>query len=361
MAKYPNDDLFSETTMSFGEHLEELRVSLFRALAGLIVGFLVGLLIANHVVRWVQRPLKNALEEHYIQTASTELTGSYGDQLPAGIANFINDKRVVYEEIYVERREALRLAELAGREGGNEELPPPGRRRGDAKAQQAGTAAEDTVEDDPLSVPDVHLFKTRIWRPIETKIVTLNAQEAFMIWLKAGFFSGIILASPWIFWQIWNFVAAGLYPHEKRYVYLFLPISLILFWAGVGLAFFFVFQYVLDFLFSFNRRLDIHTEPRISEWLSFCLLLPVGFGVAFQLPLVMLFLERIGIFSVHVYLEKWRVAILVIFVIAMVLTPADPISMLSMALPLTALYFLGVGMCHWLPRSRSPFAEAYEP
>ena len=85
--------------------------------------------------------------------------------------------------------------------------------------------------------------------------------------------------------------------------------------------------------------------------------------VSFQLPLVMLFLQRIGIFSVEMYLSKWRIAILAIFVISMVLTPADPISMLLMACPLSVLYFGGVAMCYWMPRGRNPYRElqAYEP
>ena len=75
----------------------------------------------------------------------------------------------------------------------------------------------------------------------------------------------------------------------------------------------------------------------------------------------MLFLHRIGIFTIEAYLEKWRVAILVIFVISMMLTPADPYSMMLMAMPLTGLYFLGLGLCKWMPRGRNPFDEAYEP
>jgi sec-independent protein translocase protein TatC len=200
-----------------------------------------------------------------------------------------------------------------------------------------------------------------MWRPIDASLTALSAQEVFMIWLKAAFISGMIVASPWIFYQIWMFVAAGLYPHEKKQVFVFLPISLLLFLAGAGLAFFFVFEPVLDFLFSFNRAMQIDPDPRISEWISFVLFLPLGFGVAFQLPLVMVFINRIGIISVSTFIEKWRIAILVIFVISMVLTPADPISMLLMAAPLSVLYFLGIGMCKWMPKGRSQFEEGYDP
>ena len=90
--------------------------------------------------------------------------------------------------------------------------------------------------------------------------------------------------------------------------------------------------------------------PQISDWVNFVLILPLGFGISFQLPLVMLFLERIHVFSVEVYLEKWRVAVLVICVLSMFLTPADPGSMLLMAIPLVILYFGGIGMCKHMPK-----------
>ena len=179
--------------------------------------------------------------------------------------------------------------------------------------------------------------------------------ETFTIWLKASLVVGTILSSPWVFYQIWSFVAAGLYPHEKRYIHLFLPFSLGLFLLGAATAYLLVFKPVLSFLLTFNSSLGIDPDPRISEWLGFVMMLPLGFGISFQLPLVMLFLDRIGIFSVRMYLEKWRVAVLVIFIISAVLTPADPYSILFMALPLTFLYFGGVAVCKFLPaHSSSP-------
>jgi sec-independent protein translocase protein TatC len=114
---------------------------------------------------------------------------------------------------------------------------------------------------------------------------------------------------------------------------------------------------VLTFLFAFNDWLGIGIEPRITEWLGFVLILPLGFGIAFQLPLVMLFLERIGVFNVEAYLSKWRIAVLVIAVLSMVLTPADPGSMLLMFVPLTVLYFGGILLCLFMPRRRSPYEE----
>jgi sec-independent protein translocase protein TatC len=183
---------------------------------------------------------------------------------------------------------------------------------------------------------------------------SLNAQEMFMIYLKASLLVGVVLSSPWVFYQIWLFVSAGLYPHERRYVHVFLPVSLVLFLTGAAVAFFLAFERILSFLLSFNQLTGVDPDLRINEWISFVLLLPLGFGISFQLPLVMLFMERIGMVTVKAYLASWRMAVLVIFVLAMLLNPSpDPYSMLLMACPLTLLYFGGVLLCKFFPRART--------
>ncbi len=343
MSGKSDDDLFEGTTMTFGEHLDELRVALFRSVIGLVVGFLLGLLVAKPVVHWINTPLTRALNEHHATLSEERLKDLYGDSLPEDLRRFMQKERLVFDEVYLERTEAERLM-------------------ADAPHGFANVSTEDKdLEDIQLAPPSRSMIKTRIWRKAKTEVQALSTQEPFMIWLKAAFFSGLLIASPYIFYQLWSFVAAGLYRHEKRYVHIFLPLSLALFWAGALMAFFFAFEYVLRFLFSFNRTLDIQADPRISEWIGFVLFLPLGFGVAFQLPLVMFFLNRIGLVSIKAYLEKWRICILIIFVLSMILTPADPVSMLLMALPLTGLFFLGIAMAKWMPRGRNPFTEVYEP
>jgi sec-independent protein translocase protein TatC len=176
--------------------------------------------------------------------------------------------------------------------------------------------------------------------------VTLNVQEAFMMYLKVAFVAGIIFASPWIIYQFWLFVAVGLYPHERRYVYTFLPLSIGLFLLGAVFCFYLALPLVLDFLLSYNRWLKVVPQIRLSEWVSFVILLPLMFGVSFQLPLVMLFLERINIFQASDYRTRRRLAIFVIFIAAMLLSPGgDPGTMMLMFIPLVLLYELGIVLC----------------
>jgi sec-independent protein translocase protein TatC len=111
-----------------------------------------------------------------------------------------------------------------------------------------------------------------------------------------------------------------------------------------------VFPFVLNFLLQFNKSLQIQPQIRLSEWISFASILPIMFGISFQLPLVMLFLDRISIFNVDTYREQRRMAILVIAILSAILTPADPVSMLLMLIPMVFLYELGIRLCVWMPR-----------
>ena len=157
--------------------------------------------------------------------------------------------------------------------------------------------------------------------------------------------AGLVLASPWVFYQIWAFVAAGLYRHERHYVTKYLPFSLGLFLAGVFLCFFFVLPITLKFLLQFNVWLGVAPTLRLTDWMGFATILPLVFGISFQTPLVMLFLERIHIFTVQDFRAKRKMAILVITITAAVITPGqDPFSMVLLAIPMILLYELGILM-----------------
>lgn len=179
----------------------------------------------------------------------------------------------------------------------------------------------------------------------------LSVQEAFMAYVKVSLACGLVLGSPWIFYQIWLFVAAGLYPHEKRLVNVYLPVSVGLFLFGVVICQFFVIPKAIEALLWFNQWIGMKPELRFNEWLGFAIMMPVVFGVSFQLPLVMLFLERVGLFSIDQYKAQWRIAIFVIHVFAAVITPSvDIVSMELLAMPMFGLYWFGIILCMLRPR-----------
>ncbi|MFM8893618.1 MAG: twin-arginine translocase subunit TatC, partial [Planctomycetia bacterium] len=273
MPRPANEDLFQSSTMTFGEHLEELRVCLIRAALGLLVAVLVGFFVARPVVHLIEEPLRRALGKYYseraIETFDTwQPRRAGGAPLPYSrdeIVDAVERHGLSFElrAVHPERlRPVLGAEQAPATPAPSADVSAPATIRvadGAADGARAGGAmAAFSMED---------LVPVLLWQPLtrdpRVSITTLSAQEAFGIYVKAALLSGVVLASPWIFYQLWTFVAAGLYHHEKRLVWLFLPISLGLFFAGVGLAFFVVFDFVLDYLLEFNEWLGLDPDPRI--------------------------------------------------------------------------------------------------
>ena len=329
-----------QSKMSFGEHLEELRRALWKSILALLLGASVGLTVGWSVVDYIQTPLRDQLEAYYGRLAIKKQVLRLEEMRDAGIAvpddleaaaQEIIDQGLVPKEIYVDPRDLQQSL--------NTEIRDP------------AAIAEPEVSADGL-------VRLRVYEPLSAdqrlSLVGLSAQEPFLVYIKAAVVVGAVVASPLIFYFIWEFVAAGLYRNERKQIYLYLPISLALFLSGAALAFYGALGFVLKFLLWFNEQMGITPTLRISDWINFVLLLPLGFGISFQLPLIMLFLERVQIFTVKDYVEKWRVAVLVISILSMFLTPADPQSMILMAVPLVALYFGGILLCKYMPGAKKP-------
>jgi sec-independent protein translocase protein TatC len=348
-------DLFDNTTMTFGEHLEALRVHLFKAVLGLILALILTLTCGNWFVDLIRRPIDEALTRNKLfnkeevssfwaqvgswfekRPATNSETGPDGhgqEKMPSAPA----DQATIL--VQVKPSDFLRVLH-----GADPARFPVAKVRDDEKPVSLALSAAE-FRDFRDTTEESH-------RP-----VTLNVQEAFMMYIKVAFVAGFIIASPWIFFQLWQFVAAGLYPHERRYVHVYLPMSIGLFLGGALFAFYLALPLVLDFLLSYNRWLGVVPQIRLSEWVSFVILLPVMFGLSFQLPLIMLFLERIGIFSATDYRSRRRLAIFVMAVASMVLSPGGDVGTMSlMFVPLVILYEFGIILCGFW-KTNQPFEE----
>jgi sec-independent protein translocase protein TatC len=365
----PKDDLFENSTMTFGEHLEDLRHSLFQAMIWLAGGLLIGLFFANDVVRFVQIPLEGAIEQFNADRDLHRLGYDPSDESVQELHKFLAENALVWEVIYEvpDEFQALTMDAMIPNASRNQEQDETGATQSENK--DGGVSDRSTAEGvvDPVEMAKIldalpKKLEPKIQlRENKTSLSSLKMEEPFMIWVKAGLIVGAIIGSPGIFYHLWAFVAAGLHSHERKYVYIYLPFSILLFVSGVILAFFLVLHFVLSFLLAFNGSMDVAVEPRLSYYVNVVLLLPLGFGIAFQLPLVMLFLQRIGLFETQSYIESWKIAVLVIFVVAMVVTPADVTSMIALAIPLIFLYALGILMCRFIPRGRGLGSDAYDP
>lgn len=329
-------DLFDDTTMTFGEHLEVLRVHVFRAVLGLVIAVSITLFFGDRIFYWLRTPVENAMKARGIENMTIDVPKV---SFYVYLTSLFSTKETPPEELVIEDPTALRPDQLRVVVQKSELLKATG------QPLPSGEGADDPVS---LLISAPEFAQLRKVVNDTNKITTLKMEEGFMSYMKVCFFAGLLLASPWVFYQLWLFIAAGLYPHERKYVHVYLPLSIVLFVLGALAGYFYAFPLMLDFLIGFNDWLGIGFTPRLSEYISMAMLMPLMFGVSFQLPMVMVFLERIGICTVDTYKKNWRIAVLVISISSMVLTTSpDPWSMMLMMVPLLLLYVFGIFLCRF--------------
>ncbi|WP_207264305.1 twin-arginine translocase subunit TatC [Desulfovibrio sp. Huiquan2017] len=165
--------------------------------------------------------------------------------------------------------------------------------------------------------------------------------EAFFAHIKISIVAGLFLVSPYVFAQIWGFIAPGLYSHERKWMVPMALFSGLFFTGGALFGYFQVFPYAFDFFAGFSNE-GIQFVPKLNEYLSFCLKLLFAFGLVFELPLFIFFLARLGMVSSTGLRKKRKYAILCAFILSAILTPPDPFTQCLMAGPLIVLYELGI-------------------
>ena len=187
----------------------------------------------------------------------------------------------------------------------------------------------------------------------ERRMIFTALYEAFFTYLKVAFFGAVFFSFPVWATQLWLFVAPGLYRSEKRAVYPFIIASPFLFVLGAALAYYFIFPLAWRFFITFETppgegALPIQLEAKVSEYLSLVMQMILAFGVAFQMPVLLTLLCRVGILDVATLKKGRRYAIVGMFVVAAVLTPPDVISQIGLAVPLLALYELSILAAVWM-------------
>jgi len=197
--------------------------------------------------------------------------------------------------------------------------------------------------------------------PAGTKLIATNVISPFIVPLKITLMAAFLLALPVVLYQVWAFVAPGLYTHEKKLVLPLVVSSTVLFFVGVAFSYFFVFQKVFAFIQSFAPK-SITAAPDIEAYLSFVLTMFIAFGAAFEVPIVVVVLARIGLVSID-KLKSFRSYFIVLaFIIAAVITPPDVVSQLALAIPMCLLYEIGIWAAQlFIKHTQAPGDEPVTP
>jgi sec-independent protein translocase protein TatC len=195
--------------------------------------------------------------------------------------------------------------------------------------------------------------------PEGDRLIFTNLPEMFLTYLKTAFICGILLTAPVIFYQLWLFIAPGLYQHEKKYAIPFVVFSTLLFVGGALFGYFVVFPFGFKFFLGFANEY-IQALPSVKQYFSFAIKLLFAFGIVFELPVVAFFLSKMGIITPEFLKKKRKYALLLTFVLAAILTPPDVITQLMMAGPLILLYEIGILVARMARRKKGTEKERAE-
>ncbi|MFL2889310.1 MAG: twin-arginine translocase subunit TatC [Pelagibacteraceae bacterium] len=182
---------------------------------------------------------------------------------------------------------------------------------------------------------------------LDRRLIFTALHEAFLTYLKVAFFASFFIASPIFLIQLWKFIAPGLYKNEKKALLPYLVATPILFLLGGLLVYYLIMPLAIKFFLSFESPADINSiaiqlEAKVNEYLSLIMRLIFAFGISFQLPVILSLLARIGVVDSLYLKSRRKYVVVIIFALAAILTPPDPITQIGLALPLLILYELSI-------------------
>jgi sec-independent protein translocase protein TatC len=299
-------------------HLAELRKRLALSVVAVFVMFIIAFTFHNAILTWITTPLNNALTQvgRIIETQN-KATWTIKEQnattqtKPSQIASKL-------------QHQLTQAANVA-----NEEL------------KQILLNAAGTTKELVASLQKLDNNITNAHNNFEGKITTHQVGGAFFVALKVSFFAGLLGALPFILYQIWAFVAPGLYDNEKKMVLPFVIGGSVMFFIGVLFAYYIVTPFGFQFLITFGSFL--YTPfINIEDYIGFFTKIMMGFGLAFELPVFAYFLALLGLITDKTLIDSFKYAIVIIFMIAALLTPPDVLTQLLMAAPLVILYGVSI-------------------
>jgi sec-independent protein translocase protein TatC len=323
----PDDPL--DTTMSLGDHLEELRARLILAILGLVIGTIICLFFGRRIIQFIQGPYLRVTQKHAvkrvekIQTASAYLIDAFCTNLIQAIEEDPNAPAIDPNAVtFVQGIYSNTVASLA---------------------------------EDPNYID----FVANAHYSGSSQLQVLAPADPFVGFMKISLISGLIISSPWVFYQLWMFIGAGLYAHERRYVHIAVPFSTVLFVIGALFFLFVVAPISLKFFLGFGDLIGVSSNWTFQRYISFVTMLMLVFGLGFQTPIAIFVLNRTGLVSIQSLKSSRKYVIIVMFGLSAIATPPDVISQITLALPLYILFELGI-LLSWLAERRSKSKDSAE-
>lgn len=316
-----------DTTMSLGDHLEELRMRLILAILGLVIGTIICLFFGRRIITFIEGPYNKIMEDYAeskveeFQTPWTYLSDTFFTNLLRAIDSDPNAPEIDPNVV--------------------------------TYAQKIYADTVTVIIDDPnytKAVAEVHSSASQ-------KLQVLAPADPFIGFMKISLITGLIMSSPWVFYHLWMFVAAGLYLNERRYVRIAVPFSTALFVIGALFFLFIVAPISLGFFLGFGNWMGVSPNWTFQKYISFVTMLMLVFGLGFQTPVAIFVLNRTGLVSIENLKKSRKYVIIGMFALAAIATPPDVISQITLAIPLYALFELGI-LLSWIAERKKKSKDA---
>jgi len=301
-------------------HLAELRKRLGLSVLSVFIGFIIAFTFHETILAWITAPLDHALQEVKQSVTHKSMTQWHIDVNGTEERNDANEEKSI-EDGSMNAAQSLSHALAQAAKSAQGELS--------ASLAKAAQAAHELA---------ASLKASEVFNP---QVTTHQVAGTFFVALKVSFFAGLLMALPFILYQLWLFVAPGLYSHEKKMVLPFVIGGSVMFFVGVLFAYYIVTPFGFQFLITFGSFLYTPLI-NIEDYVGFFTKIMMGFGIAFELPVFAYFLALLGLVTDRTLKDFFKYAVVIIFILAALLTPPDILTQLLMAAPLVILYGVSI-------------------
>src|SRR4030095_16079354 len=346
---YNKEVLSEEGTLSFLDHLDELRRRLIRSALFIAVAFVLCWIFSDSIYNFLQVPVRAAMLEAKRITApsvsgTTVKLADLPDETPV-IFTLATDAKI--GSVLIAAGTAIPCKVQHDADGAMQLL-----------TRDYFVINDETVVEKDTVIPSQLYQSATTQMGRDNQLVVPTVQGAFNLYIKVAFYAAIFFAVPFLLVQIWGFVAPGLYPHEKKYAATIIVMAFGCFRVGCAFAYYVAFPRAANFLLGVATGGNLRPLVTADEYFDLIIIIMLGLGVVFEIPAVTLVLSRLGLVSPRLLLRVWRYAMVLIFIVAAVLSPTTDVpNLLVFAAPMLILYFLSIGIAWVFHRRRQTETE----
>ena len=322
--------------MSFLEHLDELRTRLIRSMAFVLIAAFACWWVSGYIYGFLERPVNRALAEAQ-QKRKVTIAGLNGElsTIPLNSLHQNDKVRFVFPELT-----KLGPSDIPAGASVMARIDKDSQGNLGLFTDESLSPGNDIIPKDVKLPIDLNKTYEKLPDP-NNKLIVTTALEPFALYVKVSLYAAIGLSVPFLLWQIWAFVSPGLYPHERRYVTPFVALSTIFFVLGAATAYYLIFPPAAKYLLGLGS--DFRLFLKADDYFDFIILLMLGMGLVAQMPAITYVLARMGLVTARWMLKVWRVAVIVILIVAAVLSPTNDVpNMLLFAAPMFVLYAISI-------------------